>query len=82
MFVLKMLERSVVAEEFDDAISCWKESIALQPSSSDAHTSMSIFSAALSSSSWPLVDLASAYIVSPVSRPDLALHHLRYVYVR
>ncbi|RDX46190.1 TPR-like protein, partial [Lentinus brumalis] len=47
-------------KEFDDAISCWKESIALQPSSSDAHT-----------------NLASAYIVSPVSRPDLALHHLR-----
>lgn len=23
-------------------------------------------------------DLASAYIVSPVSRPDLALHHLQY----
>jgi hypothetical protein len=24
------------------------------------------------------LDLASAYIISPVSRPDLALHHLRY----
>ncbi|KAI0690993.1 hypothetical protein C8T65DRAFT_763717 [Cerioporus squamosus] len=47
-------------KEYDDAISCWKESIALQPSSPDAHT-----------------NLASAYIVSPVSRPDLALHHLR-----
>ncbi|RPD55548.1 TPR-like protein [Lentinus tigrinus ALCF2SS1-6] len=47
-------------KEYDDAIACWKESIALQPSSPDAHT-----------------NLASAYIVSPVSRPDLALHHLR-----
>ncbi|KAH9930500.1 uncharacterized protein BXZ73DRAFT_47643, partial [Epithele typhae] len=47
-------------KEFDDAISVWKESIALQPSSPDAHT-----------------NIASAYIVSPVSRPDLALHHLR-----
>lgn len=27
-----------------------------------------------------LPDLASAYIVSAVSRPDLALHHLRYVH--
>ena len=26
-------------EEFDQAISCWKDSIALQPSSPDAHTS-------------------------------------------
>ncbi|KAI0371401.1 TPR-like protein [Pilatotrama ljubarskyi] len=47
-------------KEFDDAIAAWKEAIALQPSSADAHT-----------------NLASAYIVSPVSRPDLALHHLR-----
>ncbi|GBE89130.1 hypothetical protein SCP_1501350 [Sparassis crispa] len=47
-------------KEFDEAIAAWKESIALQPSSPDAHT-----------------NLASAYIVSPVSRPDLALHHLR-----
>ncbi|KAL7283949.1 hypothetical protein ACG7TL_001221 [Trametes sanguinea] len=47
-------------KEFDDAISAWKEAIALQPSSADAHT-----------------NLASAYIVSAVSRPDLALHHLR-----
>ncbi|PIL27852.1 hypothetical protein GSI_11006 [Ganoderma sinense ZZ0214-1] len=47
-------------KEFDQAISCWKDSITLQPSSPDAHT-----------------NLASAYIVSPVSRPDLALHHLR-----
>lgn len=46
-------------KEFDEAIAAWKESIALQPSSPDAHT-----------------NLASAYIVSPVSRPDLALHHL------
>ncbi|KAF8449068.1 hypothetical protein L210DRAFT_3523825 [Boletus edulis BED1] len=46
-------------KEFDDAISAWKESIALQPTSADAHT-----------------NLASAYIISPVSRPDLALHHL------
>ncbi|KAI0765410.1 hypothetical protein C8Q74DRAFT_1220165 [Fomes fomentarius] len=48
-------------KEFDDAIAAWKESIALQPSSPDAHT-----------------NLASAYIVSPISRPDLALHHLRF----
>lgn len=47
-------------KEFDEAIAAWKESIALQPSSPDAHT-----------------NLASAYIVSPVARPDLALHHLR-----
>jgi len=46
-------------KEFDDAISAWNESIALQPTSADAHT-----------------NLASAYIISPVSRPDLALHHL------
>ncbi|KAN0088514.1 hypothetical protein V8E55_005571 [Tylopilus felleus] len=46
-------------KEFDEAISAWKESIALQPTSADAHT-----------------NLASAYIISPVSRPDLALHHL------
>ncbi|KAF5316382.1 hypothetical protein D9619_006122 [Psilocybe cf. subviscida] len=46
-------------KEYDDAISAWKESIALQPSSPDTHT-----------------NLASAYIISPVSRPDLALHHL------
>ncbi|KAJ3562592.1 hypothetical protein NP233_g9477 [Leucocoprinus birnbaumii] len=49
-------------KEYDDAISAWKESIALQPSSPDAHT-----------------NLASAYIISPVPRPDLALHHLEYV---
>ncbi|KAF9815797.1 hypothetical protein IEO21_04381 [Rhodonia placenta] len=46
-------------KEYDEAIATWKESIALQPSSADAHT-----------------NLASAYIISPVSRPDLALHHL------
>jgi len=46
-------------KEYEDAIASWKESIALQPSSPDAHT-----------------NLASAYIISPVSRPDLALHHL------
>ncbi|KAF8998553.1 hypothetical protein BDQ17DRAFT_1247511, partial [Cyathus striatus] len=46
-------------KEYDQAIAAWKESIALQPSSPDAHT-----------------NLASAYIISPVSRPDLALHHL------
>ncbi|TFK39406.1 hypothetical protein BDQ12DRAFT_722278 [Crucibulum laeve] len=46
-------------KEYDEAIAAWKESIALQPSSADAHT-----------------NLASAYIISPVSRPDLALHHL------
>lgn len=47
-------------KEYDEAIAAWKESIALQPSSADAHT-----------------NLASAYIISPVSRPDLALHHLQ-----
>ncbi|OJT08287.1 hypothetical protein TRAPUB_826 [Trametes pubescens] len=47
-------------KEYDDAIAAWKEAIALQPTSADAHT-----------------NLASAYIVSAVSRPDLALHHLR-----
>lgn len=26
-----------------------------------------------------LVDLASAYIISPIARPDLALQHLQYV---
>ncbi|EAU90198.1 hypothetical protein CC1G_05736 [Coprinopsis cinerea okayama7 len=46
-------------KEYEQAIAAWKESIALQPSSPDAHT-----------------NLASAYIISPVSRPDLALHHL------
>ncbi|KAF8630738.1 hypothetical protein AX17_005333 [Amanita inopinata Kibby_2008] len=46
--------------EYDEAIASWKESVALQPSSPDAHT-----------------NLASAYIISPVSRPDLALHHLQ-----
>ncbi|KAK2465653.1 hypothetical protein APHAL10511_002197 [Amanita phalloides] len=47
-------------KEYDEAIAAWKESIALQPSSPDAHT-----------------NLASAYIISPISRPDLALHHLQ-----
>ncbi|KAI0705128.1 hypothetical protein BC835DRAFT_1314444 [Cytidiella melzeri] len=46
-------------KQFDEAISAWKDSIALQPSSPDAHT-----------------NLASAYVMLPVSRPDLALHHL------
>jgi len=46
-------------KEYDDAINAWKESIALQPSSPDAHT-----------------NLASAYIISSVPRPDLALQHL------
>ncbi|TFK25593.1 TPR-like protein [Coprinopsis marcescibilis] len=46
-------------KEYDQAISAWKESISLQPSSPDAH-----------------INLASAYIISPVPRPDLALHHL------
>lgn len=46
-------------KEFDQAIAAWKDSIALQPSSPDAHT-----------------NLASAYVMLPVSRPDLALHHL------
>ncbi|KAI0033674.1 hypothetical protein K488DRAFT_47192, partial [Vararia minispora EC-137] len=47
-------------KEFDEAISAWKESIELQPSSPDAHT-----------------NLANAYIISPIARPDLALHHLQ-----
>ncbi|KAJ3972212.1 TPR-like protein [Lentinula raphanica] len=47
-------------KDFDAAISSWQESIALQPSSPDAHT-----------------NLANAYILSPIPRPDLALHHLR-----
>ncbi|KAI0084497.1 hypothetical protein BDY19DRAFT_971462 [Irpex rosettiformis] len=47
------------AEEFDEAIVAWKDSIALQPSSPDAHT-----------------NLASAYVMLPQSRPDLAIHHL------
>ncbi|KAI0825899.1 hypothetical protein BC629DRAFT_1578474 [Irpex lacteus] len=46
-------------KEFDEAIAAWKDSIALQPSSPDAHT-----------------NLASAYVMLPVSRPDLAIHHL------
>ncbi|KAJ8585990.1 TPR-like protein [Rhizopogon salebrosus TDB-379] len=46
-------------KDFDNAIAAWKESVALQPASADAHT-----------------NLASAYIISPVARPDLALHHL------
>ncbi|EMD34722.1 hypothetical protein CERSUDRAFT_75649 [Gelatoporia subvermispora B] len=45
--------------EYDAAIEVWKEAIALQPDSADAHT-----------------NLASAYIISPTPRPDLALHHL------
>ncbi|KAJ3994935.1 hypothetical protein F5050DRAFT_1809151 [Lentinula boryana] len=47
-------------KDFDAAIASWQESIALQPSSPDAHT-----------------NLANAYILSPLPRPDLALHHLR-----
>jgi len=46
-------------KEYDAAIDAWKESIALQPNSPDAHT-----------------NLASAYIISSMSRPDLALYHL------
>ncbi|KAF9258899.1 TPR-like protein [Marasmius fiardii PR-910] len=48
-------------KEFDEAITAWKESIALQPQSPDVHT-----------------NLASAYIISPLPRPDLALHHLQH----
>ncbi|KAJ3731705.1 hypothetical protein DFJ43DRAFT_1132240 [Lentinula guzmanii] len=50
-------------KDFDAAITSWQESIALQPSSPDAHT-----------------NLANAYILSPLPRPDLALHHLRFVH--
>lgn len=65
-------------EEFDDAIAAWKESIALQPSSPDAHTStLMTLHVSTFPHAYPMLDLASAYIVSPISRPDLALHHLR-----
>ena len=71
--------RILRAEEYDQAIAAWKESIALQPSSPDAHTSTSCLRNDRVPAHFPrAVDLASAYIVSPVSRPDLALHHLRY----
>ena len=68
-------------EEYDDAIAAWKESIALQPESADAHTSTSP-PRLRATPTWPHAhaDLASAYIVSPVSRPDLALHHLQCVF--
>ena len=68
----------VWVEEYDDAISAWKESITLQPSSPDAHTSM--FAIGLRNARpdhLTVTDLASAYIISPVPRPDLALHHLQ-----
>ncbi|KAG8946114.1 hypothetical protein FRC04_012092 [Tulasnella sp. 424] len=51
-------------KDFQAAIDAWKESIELQPDSPDAHTI-------------ELGDLASAYIMMPMSRPDLALQHLR-----
>ncbi|KAJ7355563.1 TPR-like protein [Mycena albidolilacea] len=63
-------------KEFDDAIASWQASIVLQPSSPDAHTSM------FPKTEWKVnyhilpKDLASAYIMSPVARPDLALKHL------
>ena len=84
-----------MAEEFDEAIAAWKESIVFQPSSPDTHTSTYPNPMAWTDN-LPLIllDLASAYIISPgniklwsdcrcvsnsvtpVSRPDLALHHL------
>lgn len=67
-------------EEYDDAINAWKESITLQPSSPDAHTSAYVFQLSLILSiTIMLADLASAYIISPIPRPDLALQHLQYV---
>ena len=53
-------------EEYDEAIEAWKESISLQPSSPDAHTSelVTFFPCHMNSfESFP--DLASAYIISP-----------------
>lgn len=68
-------------EEFNEAITAWEESIKLQPSSPDAHTSMFKAKVPLPENYGPDVltctDLASAYIISDKSRPDLALHHLR-----
>lgn len=67
-------------EDFSAAIDAWKESIELQPDSPDAHTSTSHLQARV-----PLAyllyrtDLASAYIMMPLARPDLALQHLRCV---
>jgi len=56
-------------EEFDDAIAAWKESIALQPSSPDAHTSTLIILELRCCLAFlidfPSIDLASAYIISP-----------------
>ena len=79
MFLFTLI--TTYPEEYDDAINAWKESIALQPSSPDAHTSAS-FSLNLSRHLWDVLvptDLASAYIISPIARPDLALQHLQYV---
>ncbi|PFH51043.1 hypothetical protein AMATHDRAFT_3432 [Amanita thiersii Skay4041] len=61
-------------KEYDDAIAAWKESIALQPSSPDAHTTHISYHQArgkYSSSLSKVTDFIS------VSRPDLALHHLQ-----
>lgn len=54
-------------EEFDEAIAAWKESIQYQPSSPDTHTSMYPLFVVSSpyEFNWPLLDLASAYIISP-----------------
>lgn len=51
-------------EEYDEAIAAWKESIAMQPSSPDAHTSKSPTFKYLDILD-NIVDLASAYIISP-----------------
>ncbi|KAI5999504.1 TPR-like protein [Pisolithus albus] len=70
-----------LVEEFDEAIAAWKESIELQPDSPDVHTSkhssvVTSRCADMTRNPSHISDLASAYIISPVSRPDLALHHL------
>ncbi|RDB23820.1 hypothetical protein Hypma_009017 [Hypsizygus marmoreus] len=48
-------------KEYDEAIEAWKESIALQPSSPDAHTNLA----------------SAYIISPGIPRPDLAIHHLR-----
>ena len=54
----------------------------MQPASPDAHTSESIsgkLASYVKQTANHFVDLASAYIISDTSRPDLALQHLRSV---
>lgn len=66
-------------EEYDDAISAWKESIALQPSSPDTHTSMcyqnckkTAVQMQIDATSFLFVDLASAYIISPGKKAEVS----------